>query len=384
MDKVKVLICDDSALMRKLISEIVNSCDELEVVDTAMNGKFALQKVKRLNPDIILLDVEMPEMNGLEFLYEFNKLKTEIPVVMLSSLVKKGSQVTLKALELGAKDYILKPSGSISTDIEKVGNTIINYCIIYGNRYKSVKTSQKKYLDLAVPKYDESKTMNISLSSSNSLNRVDIRYADFPFKVSDEVRPKFSNPEILAIGVSTGGPQALRKMLKEFPEDFPLPIVIVQHMPPGFTLDFANSLNNICALKVREASAGDVISSGNIYIAPGDKHMRLKRRAGEVVVELDESSPLNGHKPSVDMLFSDVEEIYKNRSIALIMTGMGRDGAANIGKIYNSGGFTLCQDKFSSVVYGMPNIARQHDYIDMELPLDVLAQTIIRIVSRFY
>ncbi len=382
MEKIKVLVCDDSALMRKLISGIVNSCDELTVVATAFNGKFALDKIQRIDVDVILLDVEMPEMNGLEFLAEFTKLDMNIPVIMLSSLVKKGSKITLKALELGAKDYILKPSGSISTDIEKVGQNIINFCIIYGNRYRAEKTKEKRFLDLAVPKYSDSQ--KITFNNLTPSTNVDITYAEFPDKISDNLRPKFKKPEILAIGISTGGPQALRTMLKDLPPDFPLPIVIVQHMPPGFTLDFAKSLDSICNLRVKEASDGEDLTAGTIYICPGDKHIKLNKYGVKTFIEIDNSAPLNGHRPSADVLFESVDAIYKNRCIAAIMTGMGRDGAANIGKIYNSGGFTIAQDKYSSVVYGMPNVASSHGYIDMELPLEVIAQTLIRIVKRFY
>lgn len=345
---VKVLVVDDSALMRKLIMNIINEDPELEVVGTAMNGKFALQKLKKLNPDVITLDIEMPQMNGIEFLKAMKKEGIKVPVIVLSSLTSKGSKITNEALENGAKDYIMKPSGSISLDIKKVAEEIRLKIKNWGKK----KGYRKKSI---IPTF--SKKMNIEKI----------------IKEKEEIRADFvnkfpGNPDMILIGISTGGPESLRTILPLIELD--IPILIVQHMPAGFTKDFADSLNKIIPhYNVMEAKDNLKVEKSHIYIAPGDKHMGVKRSGVDYYIYLSDSLPINNHKPSVDFLFKSCIEDKILNIIAVIMTGMGKDGAFYITKLHLDGVFTIAQDEETSIVYGMPKVAKDMGGIDIVLPL---------------
>lgn len=345
---VKVLVVDDSALMRKLIMNIINEDPELEVVGTAMNGRFALQKLKKLKPDIITLDIEMPQMNGIEFLKALKKEKIDIPVIVLSSLTSKGSKITNEALDNGAKDYIMKPSGAISLDIEKVSEEIRlkikNWGIKKNYKIKSVipEKESKISLEKMVKEKEEIK--------SNLINK-------FP-----------KNPDLILIGISTGGPESLRSILPHI--DVNIPILIVQHMPAGFTKDFADSLNKMVEkYNIIEAEDRLKVNESTIYIAPGDKHMGVKRKNGSYYIYLSDSLPVNNHKPSVDFMFKSCVENKIFNIIAIIMTGMGKDGAFYITKLHLNGVFTIAQDEETSIVYGMPKVAVEMGGIDIILPL---------------
>ena len=356
-DKIKVLVVDDSALMRSLISKMIETQEDMTVVGTAMNGVFALKKIPDLNPEIIILDLEMPEMNGIEFLKEREKRGIKIPVIILSSIAEKGARITFEALSLGASDFITKPSGAISQNISDVATQLISIIRIYtGRKEKPIKEPIKEKIAPAIqplqPKMKEAPVVHTS-------GKIDI----------------------VAIGISTGGPNALRILLAEIKEDFKVPIVIVQHMPEGFTAEFAKSLKRICPLEVKEAEDNDVIARGKVLIAPGNKHLKIERRQFGNVAVMNSNDTVNGHRPSVGVLFDSVAELYGNRAMGVIMTGMGRDGSAEIGNIYKAGGYTIAQDEKSSIVFGMPRVAIEFGCINKILSLNDMAKYITNYIS---
>ena len=365
---IKVLVVDDSALMRKYVTRIFKDCSDIKVVGTAINGHFALLKLKRLNPDIIILDLEMPQMNGIQFLQQRSSLNINIPVIILSSHAKKGASITMDALTLGASDFVLKPVNNIADEIEGVKNALINLVYVYAKPGKQVVTNEisDKYDDFA-------KTKTVA-----AINELDDFSADKYLAQKNEV----SHVKIIAIGISTGGPAALRKIIPAIPAEFPCPILIVQHMPPGFTNEFANCLNRISPQDVKEAEDGDIIKPGRILVAPGDKHMLVETREMAKVVQLSDDGLYSGHKPSVDLLYKSVAENYLNQAMAIIMTGMGKDGALHIGDIYRNGGITISQDKESSTVFGMPRKAIESGVIQYVVPLDRISQMMLEFVNK--
>ena len=364
MKDISVMICDDSALMRNLIGRIIDEADGLVLAGKAMNGKFLLDKIPRLNPDIILLDLEMPEMNGIEFLKERKRLNIDIPVVILSSIAVRGARVTMDALSLGASDFILKPSGSISEDIHVVRDKIISTLLAYGKKYNSGSIPTKN---------------RVSTSKAEIAPPVKKK---IPPTLSMVPREKGGNIDIVAIGISTGGPNALRLVLADIDPDFPVPIVIVQHMPAGFTTEFAKSLDRICPLDVKEVADGDVLTKGRIFIAPGNFHVEVVKKKLATVLRTSSADLVNGHRPSADVLFASVAKYYGGNSLAVIMTGMGRDGASEIGTVYAKGGITVGQDEESSIVYGMPKVAAERGFIEHVVSLDNMASTLNKLVKE--
>jgi two-component system chemotaxis response regulator CheB len=372
-DPVSVLVVDDSALMRNLVSRIVENTPGLVVADKAMNGIFALQKIPRCNPDVIVLDIEMPGMNGIEFLQERKKLGLEIPVVILSSVAKRGAQITMDALALGASDFITKPSGSISTDIHVVAVELGRLLLAYGSQYQRQKGKTPPAFRFDVPEemFDIPEFKPIAPAR--------------PAKPVEKIVPaRDPGPlEILALGISTGGPNALREVFSSLPGDFPLPVVVVQHMPAGFTEEFARSLDRVCTLEVKEAAEGDVVRKGRILIAPGDYHMTVERKSLATVAHLNKEGPMNGHRPSVDVLFASVAKEFGHRAMAVIMTGMGKDGAVEIGSIYKAGGICVGQDEASSVVYGMPKVAWELGHLTERVSLDDMAVRLTELATAY-
>ena len=401
MDDISVLVCDDSALMRNLISRIVNGTEGMTTVGTAMNGKFCLQKIPTLKPDVILLDIEMPEMNGIQFLEERKLRGIDIPVVVLSSIAVRGASVTMKCLELGASDFITKPNGAISTNIAAVANKIIENIASYGGRYARRKGKDVGQFDFfmhqakmkeaeAASKAEgiEDKVKPLSSMSSSSASDVS-SFRPSLWKPSKPKEPAVITPlrepgrvDVVAIGISTGGPNALREMFAKIPEKFPKPILVVQHMPAGFTKEFAASLDRICPLSVKEAEDGDLIHPGQIYVAPGDYHIVVEKSSLCNVIRLEQSALRNGHRPSADVLFESVAKIYQNRALGVIMTGMGRDGAAQLAEMRKQGAWTLGQDEKSSIVYGMPKVAFEMGGVQKQVPLDSMASEIVRVVEN--
>ncbi|MEI6875049.1 MAG: chemotaxis-specific protein-glutamate methyltransferase CheB, partial [Spirochaetota bacterium] len=308
--------------MRNLVSKIVEATPGLTVADKAMNGIFALQKIPRCNPDVIVLDIEMPEMNGIEFLKERRRLGIDIPVIILSSVAKQGAQVTMEALGLGAADFVTKPSGSVSSDIHTVSAQLGRLLLIWGTQHQKQKGKTPPSYEFEAPER--------MFEPAPLLGRREV-----PAKGERPKPLRTGGPiEIIAIGISTGGPNALREVFAKIDPELIQPILVVQHMPAGFTEEFAKSLDRLCPLDVKEAADGDIIRPGRILIAPGDHHIEIEKKPLGAVVRLSEAPPENGHRPSADVLFASVAKHYQNRALGVIMTGMGRDGAKELGSIF--------------------------------------------------
>jgi len=352
MKKIRVMVVDDSALMRKLISEILMKDPELEVVATAMDGLFALQKIPLYRPDVITLDLDMPRMDGLTALryivHDYN-----LPVVLVSSLTTEGGHLTLDGLAIGAVDFVTKPQEAISVHFHSVAEEVI----------LKVKAAGRAAMDKVV-------LQEVPQPVSRVVSR--------SCKASGGKRFR----KIVAIGISTGGPNAISHILPQFPADFPAPILIVQHMPEGFTELFADRLDHQCKLKVKEAQEGDLLSSGTVYIAPGNRHLRITKVGLASVVGLSTSPPVNGHRPSADVLFDSVSQAYGADSIGILMTGMGEDGARGLGRIMASGGYTMAQSEDTCVVYGMPKVAYEMGYVREVVSLDKVSSRLRSLVEE--
>jgi two-component system chemotaxis response regulator CheB len=369
-DEVSVLVVDDSALMRNLISRMIDATPGLTVAEKAMNGVFALQKIPRVNPDAIVLDLEMPEMNGIEFLKERKKRGLDIPVIILSSLARRGAEITMEALSLGASDFVMKPSGEVSEDVTSVKDSLTGMLLAYGSQYRRSK-GRKVLAPLEYPKKE-------AVALPDFLSH---RPPVVPAKAPEPLR-KPGKIEIIAIGISTGGPDALREVFTRIDADLKQPIVVVQHMPAGFTLEFAKSLDRLCPLEVKEAEEGDLIKPGRILIAQGNKHLELEKKSLATIAHLSDAPPVSGHRPSADVLFASVAKTFQNHALGVIMTGMGKDGAEHLGDIYREGGITLGQDEASAVVYGMPRVAYEMGHVMEQVSLSNMASRICAIAKQ--
>ena len=385
MEDIKVLIVDDSALMRSLIGKIIDGTPGLTIADKAMNGRFALQKLERVQPDIIVLDLEMPEMNGVEFLRERKRLKIDIPVIVLSSIAKEGARVTMDCLELGASDFVTKPSGSESANLATVASQLVEFLQAYGRQYQlkkqaasGVKTPSAASTQHFSHSTNLETTSKHTAASTTSIFATSSQNAEKPTQVRQP-----GKLEIIAIGISTGGPNALREVFAELDPQLPQPIVVVQHMPPGFTYEFANSLNKICPLEVKEAQEGDLIKPGRILIAQGGKHLVVEKRPLGVIAHISDAPPQSGHRPSADVLFASVAEQFQNRALGIIMTGMGKDGAASLTRLYQEGSRTIGQDEASAIVYGMPRVAYEMGGVMEQVSLGDMASVINRYGREF-
>jgi len=375
-DEVSVLIVDDSALMRNLIGRMVDNTPGLTVVDKAMNGKFALDKLLRgVSPDVIVLDLEMPEMSGIDFLKERRKHNIDIPVVILSSIARRGAEITMEALALGASDFIQKPSGSESEDIHLVKDSLMEMLFGHGSAYRKAR-GKGVFIRTYAPVVKPVKPSPAPNFTSHLMAKPAVSPAAKP------VRSRQAGKiEIIAIGISTGGPDALRNVFASLDADLKVPIVVVQHMPVGFTNEFAKSLDRICPLAVKEAEDGEALKPGQVFIAQGNRHLEIERKGISTVVRLSDAPLVSGHRPSADVLFASVAMTYQNRALGVIMTGMGRDGAQHLGTIYREGGITLGQDEHSSIVYGMPRIAYELGHVMEQVPLDKMAGRICELAK---
>ena len=391
-EAISVLIVDDSALMRNLISRMVENTPGLAVAERAMNGVFALQKIPRCDPDVIVLDLEMPEMNGIEFLRERRRLGIEIPVVILSSIARRGAEITMEALSLGASDFIMKPTGSVSEDVHTVKDQLTDMLLAYGAQYRARRgknipqasldhLTRTREIDPEPAPAPRAPSAPAAYEAARTVPPT--RPVAAP-KTAERPKPlrKPATTEIIAIGISTGGPNALREIFAKLDPDLSQPVVVVQHMPPGFTAEFAKSLDRLCPLDVKEAEDGDLIQSGRILIAPGDKHIEVEKRALAAIARLSDAPPVNGHRPSADVLFASVAREYGNRAMGVIMTGMGRDGARELGSIYREGGITLGQNEASSVVYGMPKVAWESGHVMEQVGLESMAERICALAKE--
>lgn len=393
MDNIEVLVCDDSSLMRNMISRIVDSAEGMHTAGTAMNGKFCLQKIPLLKPDLILLDIEMPEMTGVQFLEERKKLGIDIPVIILSSIATKGAAVTMQCLELGASDFITKPGGSVSVNITSVGSSIIEKIASYGGKYARAHgkniASPEVFVHQAKLKEAEAAAVKEGIISKIKPSETKPEHLPATLWTPPHKEPAVITPlrqsgpiDVVALGISTGGPNALREVFAKIDPKFSKPILVVQHMPAGFTKEFAASLDKICPLKVKEAEDGDLIHPGQIYIAPGDFHIVVQKSTLCNVIRLSKEDLRNGHRPSADVLFESVAKLYKNRALGVIMTGMGRDGASQLAEMRKQGARTLGQDEKSSIVYGMPRAAWELGAVQKQVSLENMAAEMSAVIKE--
>lgn len=367
--KVRVLVVDDTIVYRKAVSDIMEELPEVELVGVAHNGKIAMSKIKTLKPDLLTLDIEMPVMNGLEVLAEIHKNNLNVSAIMLSTLTAEGGDMTLRALELGAFDFILKPQSK---------------------NLMEGKNELKKALHPMIKAFARSFTAPALLRKSGPLsNRSQTALRPLTRKPTPENRPIQSvapasshkgRSEIITIGISTGGPNALTHVLPKLPGNIGVPIVIVQHMPPVFTKSLATSLNKKCALTVKEAEDREPLKSNTIYIAPGGKQMKLVASADGLnrLIKITNDPPENSCKPSVDYLFRSVADYYVGRSTAVIMTGMGSDGTKGLQVLKNKGAYVIAQDEKTCVVYGMPKAPIESGLADKVSPLNKIADEILK------
>ncbi len=329
--KIRVLVIDDSALIRSLLTEIINSQADMQVVGAAPDPLIARDMIKQLNPDVLTLDVEMPKMDGLDFLEKLMRLRP-MPVVMVSTLTERGSEITMRALELGAIDFVTKPKMSISDGMRE-------YTDIIADKIRAA--SQARIASL--PRQ--------TLPSNDSSAPVLLR------------NPLVSSEKLLIIGASTGGTEAIKSFLLQMPSDCP-GILITQHMPAGFTKSFANRLDSLCQISVKEAEGDERILPGHAYIAPGDRHLLLARSGANYVTQLSDAPPVSRHKPSVDVLFDSAATYAGKNVVGVILTGMGKDGAEGMAKMKHAGAYNFAQNEESCVVYGMPKEAIAHGGVD--------------------
>lgn len=363
--KLRVLVVDDTIVYRKAVSDVIGEMPEAELVGVAHNGQIALSKIKTLKPDLITLDIEMPVMNGLEVLQALHKDYPEVGAIMLSTLTAEGSMMTMKALELGAFDFILKPQSKNAIEGKKEIKKLLHPMI---KAFKISRMTSKSRRPLTAAKTQVQKPLR-SLTQT----------ADAKIPIPSTHRGK---SEIVTIGISTGGPNALSQMLPKLPGNLGVPILIVQHMPPVFTASLANSLDKKCALKVKEAEHGEILQNNVIYIAPGGKQMKISAKADgqHRMIQITNDPPENSCKPAVDYLFRSIADYYVGRTTAVIMTGMGSDGTKGLEKLRQKGAFIIAQDELSCVVYGMPKAPIDQGLADKIVPLNKIAEEITKSV----
>ncbi|AXW87598.1 chemotaxis response regulator protein-glutamate methylesterase [Lonsdalea britannica] len=343
MSKIKVLCVDDSALMRQIMTEIINSHPDMEVVATAPDPLVARDLIKKFNPQVLTLDVEMPRMDGLDFLEKLMRLRP-MPVVMVSSLTGKGSEITLRALELGAIDFVTKPQLGIREGMLAYSELIAD----------KIRTAAKARL----PQQSQSTSAPVKVLST----------------------PLLSSEKLIAIGASTGGTEAIRHVLQPLPPTSPA-VIITQHMPPGFTKSFAERLNKLCQITVKEAEDGERVLPGHAYIAPGARHMELSRSGANYQVKLHDEAPVNRHRPSVDVLFRSVAKYAGRNAVGVILTGMGNDGAMGMLEMHQAGAYTMAQNEASCVVFGMPREAIALGGVDEVVDLHQVSQRMLAQIS---
>jgi two-component system chemotaxis response regulator CheB len=341
---IRVLVVDDSALMRKLIPQLLERDNSIHVIGTAMDGAFAIKKIEELKPDAITLDLEMPRMDGIETLRHIMR-QHQVPVVVVSAHTREGAATTFKALHMGAFDFVAKPENVLAEGMSEIATELI---------------------------------VKIKAAVNSPFQRRPMPAAGKP-SLPKPKRTSVISPatKVVAIGISTGGPNSLEYMLGQLPADFPAAILVVQHMPAGFTETFARRLNESCSLDVKEAQSGDLLAAGRVLVCPGDRHMKVRRMPLGDVVVLSDDAKVNGHRPSVDVLFRSVAPEFGADSVGLLMTGMGEDGAEGLGAMKAAGALTIAQDEASSIVFGMPRAAIERGYANRVVSLEDLANTLI-------
>ncbi|MBV8617572.1 MAG: chemotaxis response regulator protein-glutamate methylesterase [Curvibacter sp.] len=355
--KIRVVVVDDSALVRSLLSEIINRQRDMECVGTANDPLIAREMIRELNPDVITLDVEMPRMDGIDFLGRLMRLRP-MPVLMISTLTEKGAEVTLRALELGAIDFVAKPRVGLANGINELANQIVDKIRVAAVAH--VRRAHKEPL---------------------AAEHAHAPGAPAPARPpAPTLIGRLSTEKLICIGASTGGTEAIKEILVRMPADSP-GIVITQHMPPGFTTSFAARLNGLCQITVKEAVNGERILPGHAYIAPGGKQFSLARSGANYVAVVDDGEPVNRHKPSVEVLFKSAAAVVGRNAYGVMLTGMGNDGAKAMREMKDAGSYNYVQDEASCIVFGMPREAIAHGAADEVLPLDKIAPALLTRLS---
>jgi two-component system, chemotaxis family, protein-glutamate methylesterase/glutaminase len=349
MPKIRVLIVDDSSVVRRFLSDAIAASPALEVVGTASHGALAVQKVALLNPQVVTMDVDMPEMSGLQALAAIRRTNPRLPIIMVSALTERGAAVTLEALSLGATDYVTKPSTLSGTGASQ--------------KEEFVKDLLVKIIALGGSRLAPRPPPDGALSARRAVR---------------PSPPTAGRIDVVAIGVSTGGPNALAELIPALPADLPVPILVVQHMPPLFTRLLAERLDGKARLQVKEGAAGDLLAPGMAFIAPGNHHMVVERSGSGYTLGLNQDLPENSCRPAVDVLFRSVSGCFGPAVLAVVMTGMGQDGLRGATVIRDQGGRVLVQDEKTSVVWGMPGYVAEAGLADQILPLEQLASAIVR------
>ncbi len=403
---LSVLIVDDSVLVREAVKEILErNISQVRICGEASNGREALDKLESCKPELIILDVEMPVMDGLTFLTELKKRHVSLPVLVLSALTQHGAHTTLKALELGAMEFVPKPAPKTGLKLKDVEALLIAKVQGILQLKRNVTFIPKEYGSASVITLDDvfkgsprplARTRELSDTGSthreqpfSKLHRVSFETGHTPFPPSfnpdtapkrDHIHHSKGNIELIFIGASTGGPQALTELISALPETLPVPVVIVQHMPPVFTAAFAQRLDQKSSLRVHEASEGMELEAGNVYIAPGNRHMILEKRGKKGLIHLNDEPPVFAHRPSVDKTAESVAKGWGGHVMGIIMTGMGWDGAYGMRMLYDKGAITIAQDESSSVVYGMNRRAVEAGAIHKICPI----KNMVEVVMSFF
>lgn len=371
--KSRLLIVDDSAFMRKLISDFFIDQPSVEVIGTARNGLDAIKKIQQLKPDVVTMDVEMPVMNGLEALTEIMDV-CPVPVIMLSSSTQQGAESTITAMEKGAVDFVAKPSGAISLDLHKIKDEVIHKV------QQAAQVSVAKLKKTVVNKASREMETNIkSFTRGHELQQPLQQKVDRPIRTNWSKTSK----KIVLIGTSTGGPRALQEVITKLPKSINAPILIVQHMPPGFTKSLSERLNHLSSISVKEAEHGETIQNGTAYISPGGYHLKLRKVGKNLEIVLDQTEPPRlGHRPAVDVMFEEVSRFNDFDKIAVIMTGMGYDGSKGLKALKQNGNVVaIAESQETCIVYGMPKAAVETNLVDEIADVDDIAGVIMKYLS---
>jgi two-component system, chemotaxis family, protein-glutamate methylesterase/glutaminase len=347
MAKTRVVVVDDSALVRSLLTEIINRQSDMECVGSASDPFAAREMIRNLNPDVITLDVEMPRMDGIDFLSKLMRLRP-MPVVMVSTLTERGAEVTLKALELGAIDFVAKPKIGVADGLKQLADEIT----------EKVRIASKA---------------RVSKSAAAASTAAG---AAAPARPAPQSIGRLSTEKLVFIGASTGGTEATKELLMSLPPDSP-GVVITQHMPPGFTKSYASRLDGLCKIRVKEAVDGERILPGHAYIAPGGFHLSVERSGANYIARVSDGEPVNRHKPSVEVLFESAARVVGQNAMGIMLTGMGADGAKAMRTMRDAGSYNVCQDEATCVVFGMPREAIAPGAANEVLPLGKIAQHVI-------
>ena len=368
---IRVLVVDDSAFMRKVLSDLFKGESDFEVVDVARNGAEAIEKVLQHSPDVVTMDIEMPVMDGLSALEKIMTVKPT-PVVMVSSLTKAGADATIRALSLGAVDFVAKSAGSISR-IDDIAKELLQKCReARGISGKRLQPKEIQAIPVPKPKPPVPSTPVAPVIPTLITPVPPVRSVAFP-GMSDW---------IVAIGTSTGGPRALQEVLPRLPGNLPCPAIVVQHMPPGFTKSLADRLNSLCDLTVKEAADNDRLTPGTVYVAPGDFHLTLRKEGNSTFIKLNKEPAIGGLRPAVDPMMVSVADIYGAKTVGVILTGMGHDGAKGMQAIKRLHGLTIAEDQSTAVVFGMPKAAIEAGVVDNILPLSQVADGIVQCLKK--